>query len=92
MKKKLLITFTLALLVVSFAFTLSADSNSNIQACVQATGFSADLCANCTAAIGGAGDVGPCLCKLFRTISPDEFNAEFKNFGECVSFVQQNLR
>jgi hypothetical protein len=85
MKKALLIAFTLTLLVLSFSITAVADSHSQIQACV-ASGFPADICATCIAALdNGKGDVGPCICRLSN-------NYGFDSMGECVSFIQRNLR
>ena len=74
MKKVLLIAFTLTLLVVSFSFTVLADSQSQIQACVAAitgTGFSGNLdslCAVCSSPsisnTNGSGAFATCICKV----------------------------
>lgn len=86
MRKTLLIVFTVALLAVSFSVVALAQGNSLTQECIAFTGFSADVCATCDAFFGNnAGDFGACTCKLFEATDPVDFNAEFANFGQCVS-------
>jgi hypothetical protein len=90
MKRVLSVGFAILLLVTSLSVGIAAQDqgNSPIQACV-ALGVSPAVCATCVVAgiTHGGADYGPCFCKYDATLL-----AQFKNFGECVVYVQKNIR
>lgn len=90
MKRVLSVAFALALLAGSLSVAVVAQDqgNSPVKACV-ALGVNPDVCATCVVAgiTHGGADYGPCYCKWDQDI-----RSRFETMGQCVEWVQKNLR
>ena len=68
------------------AFAQSGDGAGDICNLNENFGTSHDVCVACLPAIEGvAPPSAVCECKAFQYFDPVDFNAEFKNLGQCVS-------
>ena len=72
------------------AFAQSGNGAGAICNANQNFGAPHDICVACLPAIEGDAPPSPvCQCKAFEYFDPYDFYSEFKNQGQCVSFVTQ---